>query len=295
MRKKYISVFIVCLFFFIGSVVGLFGYQDSFMTDLSDTDSLFGTEPLIPILPSLPYRGEFRASYDRLGMVNIRVSTGGRINTNSVIFRLRQKGSQDWLVENTYVTDRFIDGERYPFGFPILPQSKGKTYEYELSAVDGSSENTIALVSGPYAFQKEYVYSKALIFSDKRITLWFLKEKAKEMFGSAVHMGYWVMCLLPILFMTNLYFAAFFLMILLFGFLPMHIHSNMILWIGFSILFASLYRKKYALPFSLSLCVLFVFILAYAFQGYAPAAKLATILPVLFVAGGITTFISLTQ
>ena len=283
----------ICLTVVIGIIVGIFGYQDSFITSLSRVTSLPKTQQQFRILSSSPYKGRFTASYDRLGIVRILVSTEGRINTNILVFRLREVGTTKWLVENTYVTDRFIDGEKYPFGFPIISDSKGKIYEYELTTIDGTEENTILIIPGNYSLQTEYIYSKALILADKQTMTWFLEEKAKEMFGSLPHAGYWLMCFLPVLFMTNFCVFALLSMIVLFAFLPMQIHSNMILWIGLSVLGTTFYKKNYALPFSLSLFTLGLCIIMYFFHAYGIASKLAMIIPILLVVGAVTVFRSL--
>lgn len=294
---KLISIqrIIICILFIISVIVGLFCYQDSFITSLSETKSLPRTQQYISILPQSPYRGQFTASYNRLGIVKIRITTGGRLNTNTVQFRLREIGRKTWLVENTYVTDRFIDGEQYPFGFPVIPDSQGKTYEYELSTNDGSRQNTIAVLPGAYAFQSQYIYSTALIRANTQTTLWFLKEKTLELFGSAPHIGYWIMCFLPLVFITDFYVLASVGMIVLFGFLPMQIHSNMVLWIGVVMFGASVFKKNYAAPFVLTLFTLGVCIVTYLFQAYYIASKLATIIPILLTAGGITTLMSLSH
>jgi hypothetical protein len=293
MKLKLKHTIIVCLFFLACLTVGISGYQDSFITSLSNTMSLPKPKRDISILPSSPYKGQFTAIFDRLGIVKIRISTEGRINTNTLVFRLREHGTHTWLVENTYVTDRFIDGEKYPFGFPIILNSKRKTYEYELTTVDGSEENTIAVLPGIYSFQTDYIYSKTLILTNRQTMIWFLKEKVKEVISTLPHIEYWIMCFLPLLFITNAYALASICMIVLFGFLPVQIHSNMVLWIGLSVLFASLRKKNYTLPFTLSVFTLGVCILTYLTHTYYIASKLATIIPILLTVGGITTFISI--
>lgn len=269
-------------------VIGLLGYQDSFITSLSVTGSIPETQKGTAILPLTPYVGQFIASYDRLGVVKIRISTGGRLNTNTVVFRLRERGQKTWLVQNAYVTDRFPDGEFYPFGFPVIENSKGKTYEYELTTSDGSAQNTIKVLPGSYAFQSQYIYSSALIRSDGAAALWFLQQKLVELFGTLPHLGYWFMCMLPLFMLTDAYVAAAIGMIALYGFLPVQIDTNIVLWIGAAVLGTALYKKKYRLPFLLALVTLIGSVLAYLFHAYHMAGKLATIVPLLLAAGGIT-------
>lgn len=292
-NKMKLKYFIIGCLGLVSFIIGVFGYQDSFITSLSDMRSLPKTQRYMSVLPQSPYQGQFVASYDRLGTVKVRISTEGRINTNTIVFRLRKVGTTTWLVENTYATDRFIDGELYPFGFPVIEDSKGKAYEYELTTVDGTEGNTIVIIPGMYAFQAQYIYSQHLIRSDARTTQWFFIEKTKELFGTFSHIGYWMMCLLPLLFLTDIYAFACIGMILLFGFLPMQIHSSMVLWIGASILGASLYKRNYVLPFVLILCTLVVCVAVYFFGTYYIASKLATIIPILLTIGGIITLVNI--
>jgi len=291
-KKNMKTKFVIICFIFVGFIIGLFGYQDSYITSLSETSSLSKTKNIIPILPTRPYEGTFTATHDRLGIVKVRLSTGGRINTNSLIFRLREKGSEKWNIENTYVTDRFIDGGKYPFGFPIISDSQGKTFEYELSTIDGTTDNTVSVLPGMYAFQTDYIYSQSMLRADKNVALWFLKQKGKELFGTFPHIGYWIMCFLPILFFTKIYFVAWILIIILYMFLPMQIHSNMLLWFGFSTLGMSVYTKNYFVPFVLALLTFIVFLLSYLFGVYYITAKAATIIFILLTSGGIATLVS---
>ena len=154
----------------------------------------------------------------------------------------------------------------------VASSSSGPNYQYRVT--DGAQSAISVLPALLERFPKE-------------------KEKIKEMFGSLPHIGYWIMCMLPLLFITPLYFVAGSLMIILFGFLPVQIHSNMVLWIGLTAFGMSLYKKNYALPFVLSLFTLGVCIITYLFHTYDIASKLATIIPLLLAIGGITTFVGI--
>jgi len=56
-----------------------------------------------------------------------------------IIFRLKEKGGEDWLYENSYFFDQTAPVHLYPFGFPVIENSKNKTYLVE---VEGQKEIT---------------------------------------------------------------------------------------------------------------------------------------------------------
>ena len=58
------------------------------------------------------------AVLNELGVVWIRFNTFGRINSDILTFKIREKGQNNWYYENLYRVDQFQDGKLFPFGFP---------------------------------------------------------------------------------------------------------------------------------------------------------------------------------
>jgi len=62
-----------------------------------------------------------------------------------IVFRIKEKGSNDWFYENTYYFDEPAPAHLYPFGFPMIKDSKDKTYIIELFGVQKFKEGVSSL------------------------------------------------------------------------------------------------------------------------------------------------------
>lgn len=86
------------------------------------------------ILKEQKISGEFKASEDNLGILAFRfVNPYGGGNSDKLIFRLKEKGKENWHYENTYATDQFQSDTLFPLGFPPISSSHGKTYYFEIT------------------------------------------------------------------------------------------------------------------------------------------------------------------
>lgn len=130
------------------------------------------------LLPGDIVHGEFVARENNLGALGIKVTTFNRINSTAIAFRLREKGQKDWYCYNTYFTDRFPNEELYPFGFPVIKGSAGKTYEFEILAGNGEPENSIGVLRNTRFFVSRYTFNKHYILLDKMALISFLERKA---------------------------------------------------------------------------------------------------------------------
>lgn len=112
-------------------------------------------------------RGEFEAKENNLGIVAVRFNTFFRINDDSVIFRLKEKGERDWYYEYSYLVDQFQPNDYFTFGFPIITDSLEKIYQFEVESVMGEPENAVALSMIEPVYVTKYQYSKAEIVSNQ--------------------------------------------------------------------------------------------------------------------------------
>src|SRR5260221_8552219 len=144
MKKIVIPIVVFIFLCIIGSVVGVMGYRDANPTSLLIYYDNVSISPGL-ILPSKNLSGEFIATENNLAIVRLRLKTNNRLNTTHLVFRIREKGREDWLVTNTYALDKVPDGLLYPFGFPKIKDSKGRVFKFELSSPDGKSDNAISI------------------------------------------------------------------------------------------------------------------------------------------------------
>ncbi len=67
-------------------------------------------------------------------------------------FRLKESGRESWYYEANYNTDQFLPGKLFPFGFPIIPDSNGKTYIFEIESLRGTVGSGIFIDQNPPVF-----------------------------------------------------------------------------------------------------------------------------------------------
>ncbi|MFH1832997.1 MAG: hypothetical protein ABH816_02410 [Candidatus Levyibacteriota bacterium] len=125
--------------------------------------------------------GEFQAKENNLGIIEIRFNTYGRINTDSIIFRLKEKESDIWYYEQVYNAKEFGGYPLFPFGFPIINNSKGKEYSFELESLNGKPGNAIGISQDEPVFISEYKFSKKELLADKKALFFFLFKKSGEL------------------------------------------------------------------------------------------------------------------
>lgn len=113
-------------------------------------------------------KGEFSARDKNLGIVAVRFNTFFRINEDVVEFRIKEKGTKNWYYKNSYTTPQFQPSQYFTFGFPIIPNSEGKKYYFEIESAHGVHENAVALSAIEPIFETKYQYSKTLIMKDLR-------------------------------------------------------------------------------------------------------------------------------
>ncbi len=121
--------------------------------------------------------GKFVAYDDYLGIVSVRFDTFYRINDDWLVFRIKQLGDSKWYYENYYKVDQFQSHELFPFGFPIIKNSAGKTYVFEIESTTGTSDDSVALDKTYPVFISIYKYPRKVVFSGFGPLQKFLPEK----------------------------------------------------------------------------------------------------------------------
>lgn len=98
---------------------------------------------------------EINSKHDNLGIIAIRFQTFNRINNDTVVFRIKENTDQGWYYSANYNTDQFQDRELFPFGFPIINNSKDKIYKIEVESKFGSDSSHVRIDNlAPSIFSK---------------------------------------------------------------------------------------------------------------------------------------------
>lgn len=188
MNKKIIFV----LFAIAGLLMSVFAYGETNISSvlLYHDREVFSTYTTSPLTKGVFIKGSLKAEYDRFGILKLRIHTYNRINTTHLTFKLWEKGSDALIANNTYATDRFTDGLLYSFGFPIVENSKGKIYEFELIGIDGTFENAVGIVDGYHNVASQYLFTRQSFTK-------FVSEKIKNTLSDPYAILFIVMFLAP--------------------------------------------------------------------------------------------------
>lgn len=127
--------------------------------------------------------GVFYSRDNNLGIVAIRFNTYGRINKDKLIFRIKEKGANNWYYENAYKVDQFQPNNFFTFGFPIIKDSKDKIYIFQLESTKGKKKDAVAISNISPIFLMKYQYPKQELLSNRTRLIFHLWQKFKEAIG----------------------------------------------------------------------------------------------------------------
>ncbi len=248
MKRIGMHLAIVIILLLIGSCMSLIFYREVHYTAIQVYEHR-NIENEGPLLKNSTIRGEVTSVYDNFGTVKIRVNTFGRFNYDTIHFRLREKGTQEWIVKNSYAVDTFRNKLLYGFGFPIFRNSAGKTYEFELTSDTGTPDNSIGFYTGKYSLATQYVFSKNTLMNNPEKMPVFLKTKIVSLISDPFVLLYYAIFLLPAVLYSCLFlcknaihlyaieFFSFLYMLIAYMFIPIAISWDTILFIVFSAVF----------------------------------------------------------
>lgn len=114
----------------------------------------------------------FQANHNQMGMVLIRFNTGNVSRNGEIDFKLKEARSEKWIYEQTYKTDQIQNETYFPFGFPIIENSKGKSYEFEISSNTVNINDAVSIsviepaVTVGYSYNREYLQNNPIEIID---------------------------------------------------------------------------------------------------------------------------------
>lgn len=117
-------------------------------------------------------RGIFRAKDNNLGIVFLGFERFVKPNFNledKLLFQIRERGSRSWLAQNYYNSGQFENQLFFPFGFPLIQESKGKFYEFRLVSLNGNSKNSLTPKNNNDLFLTGYKYSLREILGSREL------------------------------------------------------------------------------------------------------------------------------
>ncbi len=119
----------------------------------------------------------FTGKSNNLGIIAIPFETNNRSVNDKVVFRLKESGKKEWYQKATYNTNQFQSNAPFPFGFPVIKDSKNKSYTFEIESLSGTRENHVSINSADKYFFTKYKFSKSELISSRSSLLRFLGLK----------------------------------------------------------------------------------------------------------------------
>ncbi len=144
--------------------------------------------------------GQFVAVENNAGIVAVRFNTYIRINSDRLIFRIKERGAHSWYYVNSYKVDQFQPSQLFTFGFPLIKNSKGKTYQFEIESTKGTPGDAVAISPIQPVFVVKYQFPRTELFHNKQILTYFLYKKLLNSFSNIIFLLYSISYLVPLLF-----------------------------------------------------------------------------------------------
>lgn len=287
-RKWVVMPVLLFLFWMILSYINL--YQNLGITILTYNHAAkeIVTKSYSELLKGQKIIGEFRAKDNNLGIVAVRFNTYFRINEDTVLFRIKNKKDKSWYYEYHYTTPQFQPNQYFTFGFPIIPDSEGNIYDFEIESTMGEHENAVALSPIEPIFETKYQYSKDLIVNDikhpgnffqsnntKSYAGDFLIRKTKNSFSNSDFSISFIVYALPLLlyiiwlfffekFLADKYYLATLPLFAMIVIALANFTRNDTAVLGFTLLWGTLalvYHLRSNISFVLAICFLIVSII----------------------------------
>lgn len=179
---KYFIVPLILLGLWSGlTLLAMISYDKNFLGLSQNHDATnFIQKPTGELLEGQKLRGQFVASENNLGIVSIRFKQKLRTpykDEDQLIFRIKEKGAQQWHYEGKYMSGLTFDVPFLPFGFPLIPDSRWKTYEFELESTQGNKKNGVVLSERMPNLASMYQISRAELLNDKPMLVMFAVKK----------------------------------------------------------------------------------------------------------------------
>lgn len=179
MKNKVLIGAVLVLSFLILSFVYLYSRSNITVINSSLPDKVVAQKVSDEFTKGKEIKGEFVSSQNYLGQFLLRFYTYNRINTDEITFRIKDKAQDSWYYEHTYKTDQFLPDNLFTFGFPIIPDSKGKTYVFEIESVNGTPEESVTLSKIEPLAALSFQYPKKLLIKNPNVAIEFLQNKIK--------------------------------------------------------------------------------------------------------------------
>jgi hypothetical protein len=138
-----------------------------------------------PLYKGSKISGQFVAQDKNLGIVSVRFQTFIRPPfslEDRYLFKIKEKSAKQWYYTNIYRSGFIYEIPFFPFGFPQIADSKGKSYQFEITSLNGNSVNALEISPSEPILQSKYKYSGHELLQNKVELIKFLIIKFTNAF-----------------------------------------------------------------------------------------------------------------
>lgn len=121
--------------------------------------------------------GSFTARTDNLGIIAVPFDTNNKSVNDRIIFRIKQSETTDWYFQATYNTNQIQNNIPFPFGFPIIRNSKNITYTFEIESLNGTPDDSLSLSQASPYFITKYKFTKSELAENPNVLVRFIIAK----------------------------------------------------------------------------------------------------------------------
>ena len=163
--KRLINILIPLLMFFAGTLLMIRTIYVDAGNNFTAVNIGHGTSQ-IDHIPGLLIKGDkvvgiFTAQSDNLGGLSLRFDNHNKMSTDSIVFRIKEISSPSWFYENVYKVDQFQPKELFPFGFPLINNSRDKHYVFEIESARGTESDAISISPIYPMFKSKYQFFRS--------------------------------------------------------------------------------------------------------------------------------------
>jgi hypothetical protein len=181
--KKRLIIFSLIFFIIFFSKIFIFiennakNIDDLQLTTLTHKENHSKSQDFSKLLAGEKLSFEFKSNDNNLGIISFLFNNYEKKNTDTIIFRFKEKGSESWYFEEQYSTEKINSGYYYTFGFPVINDSKNKEYSIEIESMFGTDNNSISMNVDSTFFMSKHSYPKSYLIDNSSELFSFIYKR----------------------------------------------------------------------------------------------------------------------
>lgn len=145
-------------------------------------------------------RAEIKSKAKNLGIISVRFNNFDHISDDIMIYRVREKGQKNWYYQNQHSVGQFQPHGLFTFGFPLIPYSEGKVYQFELESKKGTPKESVALSILEPVLVTKHEYGREALMTNKDLLREFIFRKIDNLITDTDFIVSSLIYILPLLF-----------------------------------------------------------------------------------------------